>query len=51
MTMQALRNAIVRLVLKRKELEPFSKEVMEINVKLEKLYNCYWLMLEQERRA
>jgi hypothetical protein len=50
MTMESLRNGIIRLILKRRELAPFSEEAKEINIKLTKLYNCYWLMLEQERR-
>lgn len=51
MTKEALWEGIKRLTERRKGLEPFSEEVIEINAKLQKLWNCYWLMLEQERRA
>ena len=51
MTLEALKEGIKRLILKRKTLKPFSEELNEVNIKLDKLYNCYWLMLEQERRA
>ena len=51
MTMMSLKEGIKRLILKRQELPPFSPELNEIGVKLDKLYKCYWLMLEQERRA
>ena len=50
MTKMSLLEGIKRLILKRKELEPFSEEVIELNKKLDRLYNCYWLMLEQENR-
>jgi hypothetical protein len=46
----SLQEGIRRLILKRKKLEPFSEEMAEVNVKLNKLYDCYWLMLEQENR-
>ena len=51
MTKEALWEGIKRLTERRKEVEPFSEELISINVKLGKLWNCYWLMLEQERRA
>ena len=51
MTKEALMNGIIRLTLRRKEFAPFSEEVKQINIKLEKMWNCYWLMLEQERRV
>lgn len=51
MTMMSLKEGIKRLVEKRKTLPPFSEEVEKVNVKLDKLYDCYWLMLEQERRV
>ena len=50
MTMQSLKQGIKRLILKRQQLIPFSSEMIEVNNKLSKLYQCYWLMLEQERR-
>lgn len=50
MTIQSLKAGIQRLILKRKELLPFSSEMIEVNNKLSKLYECYWLMLEQEKR-
>jgi hypothetical protein len=50
MTKMSLLEGIKRLILKRKRLEPFSEELNEVNIKLEKLYACYWLMLEQENR-
>lgn len=51
MTMMSLKEGIKRLVEKRKTLEPFSEEQRELNIKLDKLYTCYWLMLEQEERV
>lgn len=51
MTKMSLWEGIKRLTERRKELEPFSEELIEVNTKLAKLWNCYWLMLEQERRA
>jgi hypothetical protein len=50
MTMMSLKEGIKRLIIKRKNLEPFSKDLVDINKKLDKLYECYWLMLEQEKR-
>lgn len=50
MTKMSLWEGIKRLTEKRKSLEPFSEEVIAITNKLEKLWNCYWLMLEQENR-
>jgi hypothetical protein len=50
MTKMSLLEGIKRLMLKRKSLEPFSEELNEVKIKLEKLYDCYWLMLEQENR-
>ena len=51
MTKMSLWEGIKRLTEKRKGLAPFSEELMEMNAKLQKLWECYWLMLEQERRA
>ena len=51
MTIQSLKEGIKRLILKRQQLMPFSSEMTEVNNKLSKLYECYWLMLEQERRV
>lgn len=50
MTKMSLIEGIKRLILKRKQLQPFSEEMQEVNQKLDKLYSCYWLMLEQENR-
>ena len=51
MTMQSLKDGIKRLILKRQQLMPFSEELTQVGKKLDKLYQCYWLMLEQERRV
>lgn len=50
MTKMSLWEGIKRLTERRLELEPFSEEVIAIGVKLAKLWNCYWLMLEQENK-
>lgn len=50
MTKEALWEGIKRLTARRKELEPFSTELIEINAKLSKMWECYWLMKEQEAR-
>ena len=50
MTKMSLWEGIKRLTEKRKELAPFSEELIQTNVRLAKLWDCYWLMLEQENR-
>lgn len=50
MTKESLLEGIRRLKEKVKSLPPFSPEIDYYTVKLDKLYDCWWLMLEQERR-
>lgn len=50
MTKESLLEGIRRLKAKVKKLPPFSEEIDYYTVKLDKLYDCYYLMLEQEMR-
>lgn len=50
MTKESLLEGIRRLKAKVKRLPPFSPEIDYYTVKLDKLYDCWWLMLEQEMR-
>ncbi len=51
MTKEALEQGIIRLITKRAKLPPFSKEIDEINERLEKLYDLKYLMIEQSLKA
>lgn len=46
MTLEALNEAIKRLIKKRASLHGNNLEQEKINIKLTKLYNLKWLMLE-----
>lgn len=50
MTKESLLEGIRRLKAKIKGLPPFSKDIDFYTAKLDKLYECWWLMLEQEMR-
>ncbi len=50
MTKESLLEGIRRLKEKVKSLPPFSSEIDYYTAKLDKLYDCWWLMLEQEMR-
>ncbi len=47
MTLEALTEAIKRLIVKRAETHGNEVEQARINAKLTKLYDLKWLMLEQ----
>lgn len=47
MTLEALEEAIKRLVIKRREAHGDPAEEERINIKLEKLYNLKFIMLQQ----
>ena len=51
MTFEALQNAIARLIVARREAHGNEAEQARINVKLEKLYNLKYTMLEQASKA
>lgn len=50
MTKESLLEGIRRLKAKIKRLPYFSEEIDYYTAKLDKLYECWWLMLEQEMR-
>lgn len=50
MTKESLLEGIRRLKFKIKTLHPFSEEIDYYIAKLDKLYDLWWLMLEQEMR-
>lgn len=50
MTWESLEEGIKRIKTKIKHLPPFSPEIDLLTIKLDKLYNCRWVMLEQKRR-
>ena len=51
MTLEALKNAIARLIIARAEAHGNEAEQARINAKLEKLYNLKYTMLEQGAKA
>lgn len=50
MTLEALRNAIARLIVKRRNAHGNELEQSRINQKLDKLYDLQYLMLEQQAK-
>ena len=48
MTLEALQNAISRLIIKRYEAHGNQAEQARINAKLDKLYEKKYIMIEQE---
>ena len=50
MTKESLLEGIRRIKAKIKRLPLFSEEIDYYTAKLDKLYDCYYLMLEQEMR-
>ena len=50
MTKESLLAGIYRIKAKIKSLPYFSEEIDYYTAKLDKLYDCYWVMIEQERR-
>jgi hypothetical protein len=50
MTIEALKEAIAKLIVKRAEAYGNEAEQSRINAKLEKLYNLKYLALEQANR-
>ena len=48
MTLEALKNAIARLIVARREAHGNEAEQARINAKLDKLYNLKYTLLEQE---
>ena len=48
MTLEALKNAIAKLIVARREAHGNEAEQARINAKLEKLYNLKYTLLEQE---
>lgn len=48
MTKESLLEGIKRLMAKRKTLAPFDPQIKEINIKLDKLYYHWHIMLLQE---
>lgn len=51
MTLEALQNAIARLIVARRDAHGDEAEQARINAKLEKLYNLKYTMLEQASKA
>lgn len=51
MTLEALKNAIARLIIARAEAHGNEAEQTRINAKLDKLYNLKYTMLEQASKA
>ena len=51
MTLEALRQAIARLIIARAEAHGNEAEQARINAKLDKLYNLKYTMLEQAAKA
>ena len=47
MTLEALKNAIAKLIIARREAHGNEAEQARINTKLDKLYNLKYTMLEQ----
>ena len=50
MTLEALQNAIARLIIARREAYGNEAEQTRINKKLDKLYNLKYTMLEQTNK-
>jgi hypothetical protein len=50
MTLEALTEAIKRLIIKRREAHGNNEEQQRLNDKLTKLYNLKYLMLEQTQK-
>ena len=50
MTIEALKEAIAKLIVKRAEAHGDAEEQGRINAKLEKLYNLKYLAIEQANR-
>lgn len=50
MTLEALQNAIANLIVARREAHGNEAEQARINVKLDKLYNLKYTMLEQTKK-
>ena len=48
MNLEALQNAISRLIIKRREAHGNEAEQARLNAKLDKLYEKKYIMLEQE---
>ena len=48
MTLEALKNAIAKLIVARREAHGNEAEQARINAKLDKLYEKKYIMLEQE---
>ena len=51
MTLEALKNAIAKLIIARAEAHGNEAEQARINAKLDKLYNLKYTMLEQAAKA
>ena len=51
MTLEALKNAIAKLIIARAEAHGNEAEQARINAKLDKLYNLKYTMLEQSAKA
>lgn len=51
MTLEALKNAIARLIVARRDAHGNEAEQARINAKLDKLYNLKYTMLEQGAKA
>lgn len=51
MTLEALKNAIAKLIIARAEAHGNEAEQARLNAKLEKLYNLKYTMLEQASKA
>lgn len=51
MTLEALKNAIARLIIARAEAHGNKAEQARINTKLDKLYNLKYTLLEQASKA
>ena len=51
MTLEALQNAIARLIVARRDAHGNEKEQARLNAKLEKLYEKKYTMLEQSAKA
>ena len=50
MTLEALKNAIAKLIIARAEAHGNEAEQARINIKLDKLYNLKYTMLEQTNK-
>ena len=50
MTLEALKNAIAKLIVTRREAHGNEAEQARINAKLDKLYNLKYTMLEQTNK-